>query len=103
MSSYENTDTLIDFGIPLLDKYVQEGKFALGTIDRSVRRILRIKYLLGLFENPYVDVDRAVMESNPRVGRELHFGHPMEELFRQEMERTLFKQLQFSKYSEITN
>ena len=34
-------------------------------------RILRIKYLLGLFDNPYVEVERAVRESNTKESREL--------------------------------
>ncbi len=38
---------------------VREGRVSMETIDRSVRRILRQKYRLGLFENPYVDPDRA--------------------------------------------
>jgi beta-glucosidase len=50
---------------------VMEGKVSIETIDRSVRRILRIKYLLGLFENPYVDVGRAVTASNTKENREL--------------------------------
>jgi beta-glucosidase len=50
---------------------VQEGKVSIETIDRSVRRILRIKYLLGLFDNPYVDPDRAVKECNTKESREL--------------------------------
>jgi beta-glucosidase len=50
---------------------VQEGKVSIETIDRSVRRILRIKYLLGLFDNPYVDPDRAVREANTKESREL--------------------------------
>ncbi|MBE0652350.1 MAG: glycoside hydrolase family 3 C-terminal domain-containing protein, partial [Bacteroidales bacterium] len=50
---------------------VNEGKVSIETIDRSVRRILRIKYLLGLFENPYVDVERAVRENNTKENREL--------------------------------
>jgi beta-glucosidase len=50
---------------------VQEGKVSIETIDRSVRRILRIKYLLGLFDNPYVDIDRAVKECNTKESREL--------------------------------
>jgi beta-glucosidase len=50
---------------------VMEGKVSIETIDRSVRRILRIKYLLGLFENPYVDVERAVTASNTKENREL--------------------------------
>ncbi len=50
---------------------VQEGKVSIETVDRSVRRILRIKYLLGLFDNPYVDVEKAVKESNTKESREL--------------------------------
>lgn len=38
---------------------VQEGKVSMETIDRSVRRILRLKYMLGLFDNPFVDPDKA--------------------------------------------
>ncbi len=50
---------------------VQEGKVSIETVDRSVRRILRIKYLLGLFDNPYVDVEKAVKESNTKESRAL--------------------------------
>jgi beta-glucosidase len=39
---------------------VHEGKVSMELVDRAVRRILRIKFLLGLFENHYVDVERAV-------------------------------------------
>lgn len=38
---------------------VTEGKVAMETIDRSVRRILKQKFELGLFDNPFVDVERA--------------------------------------------
>lgn len=68
----------VDVGINLGDGYlnsmkenVLEGKVSMETIDRSVRRILRIKYLLGLFDNPYVDSGRAVRESNTEESREL--------------------------------
>jgi beta-glucosidase len=54
-----------------LRENVKEGKVSIETIDRSVRRILRIKYLLGLFENPYVDVEKAVNESNTKENSEL--------------------------------
>jgi beta-glucosidase len=50
---------------------VQEGKVSMETIDRSVKRILRVKYLLGLFDNPYVNVERAVKESNTKESRDL--------------------------------
>jgi beta-glucosidase len=38
---------------------VKTGKVAEADIDRSVRRILRAKFLAGLFENPYVDAEVA--------------------------------------------
>jgi len=39
---------------------VREGKVAMADIDRAVRRILRQKFRLGLFERPYVDANHAV-------------------------------------------
>ena len=50
---------------------VLEGKVSIETVDRSVRRVLRIKFLLGLSENPYVDVEKAVRESNTKESKEL--------------------------------
>ncbi|MBV9989528.1 MAG: glycoside hydrolase family 3 C-terminal domain-containing protein [Chitinophagaceae bacterium] len=38
---------------------VKEGKLSESRIDQSVRRLLRQKFELGLFDNPYVDVDKA--------------------------------------------
>ncbi len=37
---------------PLLKELVQEGKVSMERIDDAVRRILRVKYRLGLFEQP---------------------------------------------------
>ena len=34
---------------------VKSGKFPVSLIDRSVRRVLKIKYMLGLFEEPYTE------------------------------------------------
>jgi beta-glucosidase len=39
---------------------IKEGKVSMELLDRAVRRVLRLKFMLGLFENPYVDVERAV-------------------------------------------
>ncbi|WP_440877479.1 beta-glucosidase BglX [Thalassotalea sp. PLHSN55] len=36
-----------------LEASVKEGKVSIETIDKSVRRILAMKYRLGLFEDPY--------------------------------------------------
>ncbi|MET9597388.1 glycoside hydrolase family 3 N-terminal domain-containing protein [Streptomyces sp. NPDC006459] len=38
---------------------VRSGRVALSRIDASVRRLLREKFTLGLFEDPYVDPDAA--------------------------------------------
>ncbi len=45
---------------PLLPQMVSEGKVSLADVDRAVARVLRAKFQLGLFENPFVDVERAV-------------------------------------------
>jgi beta-glucosidase len=43
---------------PLVDA-VREGKVAEALVDRAVRRVLEVKFRLGLFEHPYADVERA--------------------------------------------
>lgn len=42
-----------------LEELVNEGKVSVETIDNAVRNILRIKFRLGLFENPYVDESKT--------------------------------------------
>lgn len=48
---------------PLFDKYllelVNEGKVDEKRVDYACRKILEAKFRLGLFENPFVDVDNA--------------------------------------------
>jgi beta-glucosidase len=44
-----------DYGKQLLD----ERKISMRRLDDAVRRILRVKFRAGLFENPYVDVAKA--------------------------------------------
>ncbi len=46
------------FGAPLKEA-VESGEAPIELIDRAVRRVLRAKYELGLFEKPYVDADAA--------------------------------------------
>lgn len=50
---------------------VKEGKVAMETIDRSVRRVLRIKFLLGLFENPFADPSHAAAVSHTSGNQDL--------------------------------
>jgi beta-glucosidase len=57
----EMTSTLIrDFGAQLL----AQGRISIRRIDDAVRRILRVKFRAGLFENPYAPVapDKAEAE-----------------------------------------
>ncbi|MBS7638995.1 glycoside hydrolase family 3 C-terminal domain-containing protein [Candidatus Bathyarchaeota archaeon] len=42
-----------------LVQLVREGRIPEGLIDDAVRRILKIKFMLGLFDRPYVDPERA--------------------------------------------
>lgn len=49
-------DMVDDVYVDYLPELVTEGKVPMTAIDEAVRRILRVKMQLGLFENPYVDV-----------------------------------------------
>ncbi|MEO6037419.1 MAG: glycoside hydrolase family 3 C-terminal domain-containing protein, partial [Saprospiraceae bacterium] len=44
----------------LVVSLVKSGQLSEQRIDQSVRRLLRQKFLLGLFDNPYVDVEKAL-------------------------------------------
>ena len=43
---------------------VRSGRVSEASLDRSVARLLRAKFLAGLFEDPYADPDRAERVSN---------------------------------------
>lgn len=43
----------------LIVKLVKDGNIKESRIDSSVRRLLRMKFVQGLFDNPYVDPDKA--------------------------------------------
>lgn len=60
------TPTSLQFNKALLE-LVEEGRISEERINTSVRRILRLKFELGLFENPYPRSDRF-----DRIGREEH-------------------------------
>ncbi len=51
---------MMTFGfISHLEELVKSGDVKVSAIDNAVRNILRVKILLGLFENPYIDEDAA--------------------------------------------
>ncbi|MDD4189781.1 MAG: glycoside hydrolase family 3 C-terminal domain-containing protein [Mangrovibacterium sp.] len=68
----------VDIGISFEDAYlkdmienVKEGKVPVEVLDRAVRRILELKFRLGLFENPYVDPAAASKNSHTAEHQEI--------------------------------
>ena len=47
-----------------LSEAVEDGRILEALLDQAVARVLKIKFQLGLFENPYVDVDEALRVTN---------------------------------------
>ncbi|CAI9399648.1 glycoside hydrolase family 3 N-terminal domain-containing protein [Aestuariimicrobium sp. T2.26MG-19.2B] len=50
---------------------VEAGRISVQTLDESVRRVLRLKFELGLFENPYVDEDAVTATLDSVAHREV--------------------------------
>jgi beta-glucosidase-like glycosyl hydrolase len=50
---------------------VEEGRVSMALVDRAVGRVLEQKFWLGLFDHPYVDVDRAVTILHAKEHQEL--------------------------------
>lgn len=42
-----------------LEVLVNEGKVSLASVDEAVRRVLRVKFQLGLFDNPYTPTSKS--------------------------------------------
>jgi beta-glucosidase len=68
----------VDVGISYEEAYmgalaeaVREDRVPQELVDRAVRRVLRQKLRLGLFENPYVDPERAESVSHTDESQEL--------------------------------
>jgi beta-glucosidase len=55
---------------PLVES-VEEGRVPMALVDRALRRVLELKFRLGLFEHPYVNVDRAVQVVHSQANRDL--------------------------------
>jgi beta-glucosidase len=58
------------FGAPLLDA-LEAGLVAEPTLDDAVRRVLRAKFALGLFDDPYVDTAGAARAAATETHRRL--------------------------------
>jgi beta-glucosidase len=69
LSPAERVKKIIDAGVDqfggeslpeLIVQLVKEDKLTIGRIDSSARRLLRQKFQLGLFDNPFIDASAAI-------------------------------------------
>jgi beta-glucosidase len=68
LSEIERVKKIIEAGVDqfggesrpeLVVELVRSGQVAEARIDQSVRRILRLQFQLGLFDNPFVDIEKV--------------------------------------------
>ncbi len=63
-------DAGVDIELPFFEAYgslatqVREGKIAEAAVDRAVAHVLQVKFLTGLFDDPYVDPENAEKITN---------------------------------------
>jgi beta-glucosidase len=55
---------------PLVEN-VQQGRVPIELVNRAVRRVLELKFRLGLFEHPYADLDYAMRVMHSEEHRQL--------------------------------
>ena len=51
--------------LPYLKELVESGEVSMATLDQMVGNVLRLKYRLGLFDNPYIDEAHAARFYRP--------------------------------------
>ena len=54
-----------------MEKAIKDGLLDMETVDQAVRRVLAIKFELGLFEHPYPDVDLLKSLINTERGKDM--------------------------------
>jgi beta-glucosidase len=55
--------------LPHLARLLKENKIKESMIDDAVRRILKLKFKLGLFENPYVEIKESVFYADGHLAK----------------------------------
>lgn len=72
-NSPKQSNNYLDF-MRLLKELVKEKKVEMSRVDDAVRRILKVKFEMGLFETPFVDIARTAnvgTQENREVAREV--------------------------------
>lgn len=54
-----------------LEKCVENGTVPMEVLDEAVRRVLRIKFRLGLFDHPYTEVVPVDYDEHSKISREM--------------------------------
>jgi len=83
-----------------LPELLKEGKVSLADIDTAVYRVLRLKFQLGLFDDPYVNMENAINVSKDAKSRELALKAAHESIVLLKNEHNLLP-LQKGKYKKI--
>ena len=60
-----------DVYIENVEKCVEEGTVSMEVLDEAVRRILRVKFRLGLFDRPYTEYRPVDYAAHDKVSREI--------------------------------
>lgn len=60
------------YGLPLRE-LIESGEIDIDFVNEAVKRVLKIKFELGLFENPYVNEEKAVEIFDTNEQRELAY------------------------------
>jgi len=74
MAANAGMDVSISFGQGYLDEMIEnvnEGRVSMAVIDRSVERVLKIKFNLGLFDDPFINPEKAVAVSHTKENQDL--------------------------------
>ncbi len=79
---------------------VRDGRVSESLVDRAVARLLRMKFLTGLFDNPYVDPDYAEKVTNSPEHQQLALKAAQEAIILLKNQNSLLP-LDRSKYKRI--
>jgi beta-glucosidase len=96
----------VDVELPFADAYgslieqIKEGKISERFVDRALARVLRLKFLTGLFDNPYVDPAKAEAITNSPDHQQLALKAAHEAIILLKNENNLLP-LDKSKYKRI--
>lgn len=82
-----------------LPELLKEGKISKADLDKAVSQVLELKFMLGLFENPYVDLKTAIKVTRDPASEKLALRAAQESIVLLKNDRLL--PLSKNKYKKI--